>query len=165
MDNSAEYGGGVYCHDEEYPILESCVFTGNSAGEAGGGIAFDDAWWPTVTDCVFTGNTSQGSGGAVYGYWAMTTFDDCTFTNNSSADGGVMYCGTYANITMNGCTLFANRASNHGAGLFVVDSYPTVRNSIVAYSTDGEAVYSPTRPDMVRSRAAATSSEIRMATG
>jgi len=68
VDIERESGAGMYCRNESRPILEGCVFSGNSAAN-GGGIWMRDRSYLTVRNCTFFGNHAEsGSGSAIDGF-------------------------------------------------------------------------------------------------
>lgn len=75
-------GGGGVTNDDCYVTVESCTFSGNSAGNGGAILNFGGL--PTITDCIFSGNCtsfSDGRGGAIYNF-ANATILNCTFYKN-----------------------------------------------------------------------------------
>ena len=64
------------------PTVESCTFTGNSAGNGGAMLNYQSA--PTLTNCLFSANFTtygDGRGGAIFNM-ASTTILNCTFYKN-----------------------------------------------------------------------------------
>ena len=56
QENSADYGGGMYCFSDSNPTLTNCVFQQNSASDYGGGMyCFSDSN-PTLTNTTLCGN-------------------------------------------------------------------------------------------------------------
>jgi predicted outer membrane repeat protein len=147
LENSSNFGGGLFGRDYSSPHISDCVFSDNTGG-LGGGIFLDymctpelngctfsgnTAWGggalmcmncctPTLTDCEFSENISEQSGGAVelLGCDAVTLFDRCIFRDNVSAvDGGAIYSAG-SNVGLRDCTLYGNSASRGGA-IFSID--------------------------------------------
>jgi predicted outer membrane repeat protein len=85
------YGGGMYNFKGD-PTVNSCTFSGNSAGEYGGGIAiFLDT--PTITNCTFSGNSAGEYGGGICSmHNGNATIINCTFAQNSAANGKALAC-------------------------------------------------------------------------
>ena len=137
-------GGGMYCWSST-PVLTGCVFEVNTATGSGGGFACIGGH-PLLRDCVFFGNSAGtgmggiGGGAMVSGY--DPTFEYCTFHNNSAMNGGGIACydSLLFGLDVLNCTFYANSATN-GAGVYIQNSEDTeIDNSIIAFSTMGEAV-------------------------
>jgi len=110
IDNSATWGGGVYCGDNSSPNLENMIITGNSASAHGGGIY-----------CFY--NSSP-------------TLTDVTITNNSaSEDGGGIKCENNSNPSLQNVTISGNTAEKRGGGINVQNSTVTFKNTIIANNT------------------------------
>ena len=80
-DNSATYGGGMYCDCDANPSeLDSCVFSNNSASYGGGIYNIDDYGKLVLTNCVLERNT----GGGMYNFIGKPKIINCTFSGNTS---------------------------------------------------------------------------------
>jgi hypothetical protein len=104
-------------------VVTSCIFSGNSAGNGGGGMY---CYEPDLTlrYSTFSGNSGGPRGGGLY-CPTMYTFnlgiEHCTFSDNSALDGGGVH---------------------YGCGWAVpFPQQPVVENTIIAFSTQGEAMY------------------------
>ncbi len=117
-NSSGEFAGGFFSgsNGPTHATLDDCQFIGNTASRFGGAV-FLDAVYPmregSIRNCTFVGNRSLGRGGAVYVTSQSPTIEHCTFAYNAAATGGVVDCPWSA---------------------------PTIRNSIIAFSTEGAAV-------------------------
>jgi len=159
-------GGGMRCEGSS-PVLVSCEFSNNRAVGAGGGLNCVAESSPTLTDCLFSGNFAEeyrdggGMGGGVYCSDSSPTLTGCTFTGNEAADDGYSYPGTGGGMYCDGstplltnCTFSRNAARDvwevdgHGGGMYCSGSSLTLINTIIAFSTDGEAVYCDDTSDM-----------------
>lgn len=85
----AYQGGALGCADSS-PIVEDCVFRGNSALIKGGAIALLNFSEPTFLRTVVTGNAAQLGGGVVLEL-SNATMTQCTIASNgaSQAGGGI----------------------------------------------------------------------------
>ncbi|MCK4413429.1 MAG: T9SS type A sorting domain-containing protein [Candidatus Eisenbacteria sp.] len=143
--NTAGGAGGLDCGVSSSPTVTNCVFAGNSAQGAAGGMAAWDGCYPIVTNCIFENNEADISGGfhSFAFISASQTLSGCTFLGNSavSAGGGMGVWGASPSVTS--CT-FSGNAAPEGGGLYVfgASASVTLENSIVAFSTAGEGVYS-----------------------
>jgi hypothetical protein len=106
-------GGGVRCENSS-PVFTNCRFSGNSAPSGGGGMHCVGSS-PTLTNCTFLGNSTAADGGGMYCVGSSPTLTNCTFSGNSAILGGGMYS--------------------------LENSSPTLEKTIIAFSTQGEAVY------------------------
>lgn len=163
-ENTAMTGGGFGCESDSEPTLVDCGFTGNGSWQGGGGF-WAAGSTPSLAGCSFGGNTTWGSGGGVLCFGGTfegctfagnsaslrgggvscggdieAVFSQCTFRENSADFGGAVACASVvAGIT--GCTLYRNSATSAGAGLYCHGTAsPTMENSIIAFSAQGEAV-------------------------
>ena len=166
VGNEAATGGALYCADAS-PALSWVVFSGNEAGIAGamlcdnsspvctnvnffdnhahldegGGLCVRNGSSPVLSDVMFVGNTSGGRGGGMCVYGASSpNVAMATFQDNSADAGGGIWCGDPGpSLTLSTTTLEGNAASC-GGGVCCDDASPTITTSIIAFSTDGEAV-------------------------
>jgi len=109
VDNAAEYGAGALCSGGS-SVFTGCAFL-NGQGEVGAGV-FCEYSNPAINGCVFAGNISV-SVGTVYCRESSPSIVNCTFYGN-----------------------MANFGSGVGCGAF---SSPQIENTIISYSTFGEA--------------------------
>jgi parallel beta-helix repeat protein len=135
------YGGGVYCTGSAASFT-NCVLTGNTADEGAAMYVADSS--PTLTGCRLIANTAVRGGGGIRilrgGSGAHLT--GCTIAGNTAATyGGGIYC-CYSGPVITNCTITGNAASNGGA-VYGYDAYPTITNSVLAFSTTGAVVYCP----------------------
>lgn len=169
------FGGGMYCSNSS-PTLTNCTFLDNTAPSQGGGV-YCAGSSPTFINCTFSGNQATQEGGGVY-CWrcSSATFLDCTFSDNTAIvnpGGGInVYCSDTCPTTVSGCifdhnesgnsgggiysqglttvtncTFFGNGAGN-GGGLHFSGASGTVENTIIAFSTQGGAIYCPNPADV-----------------
>ena len=71
-ENSADYGGGVYC-EEASPSLVNSILSGNASEWNGGGISCYSYYGecrPVITNCTLSDNTTVGTGGGLFCYYA-----------------------------------------------------------------------------------------------
>lgn len=144
-DNVAEDGGGMCVSSAAAPTVTGCIFSGNSAID-GGGLNCEDWAHPTVEDCIFTRNSAEHGGGVSCVNESDASLDHCLFLENEATlGGGGVYCGGIyggSSPVLINCTMVGNTSAQHGAGVFCDNtSLPSVTNTIIAFSTTGEAVY------------------------
>lgn len=135
-------GGGAYLTGGAKPRFTDCVFEGNQAGSGGGLYALNSA--PRLLRCLFTANSATADGGGLALRGAsgidIPSIVSCTFAGNSAdGNGGGLYCRT-AIPTINLCTLSGNSATGMGGGMHFAITSPFIINTIVAFSTSGEAI-------------------------
>jgi hypothetical protein len=99
----------------------------------------------TFTHCAFSGNRATVAGGAVdCSHIGCPAFDHCTFSGNSAPEGGAISLWTIAAkaATFTNCT-FSGNAAQFGGGLLCgpYNTPPVLTNTIIAFSTSGEAFY------------------------
>lgn len=143
ISNSADdagTAGGILCSDGSSPTLTRCTFAANSAAVAGGGIFWEHDSSPTLTDCVFFDNSAGGGGAACCQESPAATLTRCTFYQNSAEWGGGLACEESCPRLVN-CTFSHNRGEIFAGGIFCFWSTAILENTIIAFSTEGEAVY------------------------
>jgi predicted outer membrane repeat protein len=132
--------GGVYCVNSSGVGLSNCTFTGNTCAQYGGGLM---TWVSgvTLTSCSFIQNSALNSGGARIGQGSVVTLDSCVFAGNSATGGaGGGLSADDCSPSLSSCTFYGNSAGISGGGLKLHNSSPTIANTIIAFSTLGEAV-------------------------
>lgn len=122
--NTAVDGGGLY-YNASVLRLNSVDLIANEASDHGGGMfAQQGQYW--LTDATFTGNHADVAGGGLYSNKNVGSLTGTTFTANTSVLGGGMHVDdqefVYASLAMNGAVFVSNVATEHGGGLYVVDS-------------------------------------------
>jgi hypothetical protein len=138
QENVAEIGGGAISRYDACPTFEHCTFESNSAHYSGG-LRFE-AGSAMVTNCLFRENHAVSGGAMGSGFYSTPTLRYVTCINNTASMRGACFAdGTYADIQY--CT-FVGGASPNGGGMFCGEPFGTMelRNSIIAFSTEGAAV-------------------------
>ncbi len=140
---TGQNGGGLLIGQASHPLVEDCRFTGNISTTFGGAMLCYTNSEPTVRDCRFLGNEAPSTGGAVYLGWSShAVFENCLFAANiSTLGGGALRCYENSDPQLSGCTFHANSAEYGGAVYATDTSYPTLQNTIIAFSIQGEAMY------------------------
>ena len=113
-------GGGLYAADSEELRLRRCRFIGNSAISAGGAYLGDEG--VLLDSCVFTGNTATVSDGGALLLSGSATLLNCTIAGNTAGfhGGGVFAEGATVEVT--NCILFGN--SDSSGSLVAAQLYP-----------------------------------------
>jgi hypothetical protein len=132
-------GGAVFCSFSS-ATLARCTFRGNTAREGAAVYCADSP--ALVSGCLFVRNTALRGGGGIRILRVGTTVEGCTFFGNTApVYGGGVYC-CYSAPTITGCTFAENAASNGGA-IYGYDASPVVTDCILAFSSEGAAVFCP----------------------
>jgi hypothetical protein len=133
-------GGAVCCIFSAAPTLTGCIFIGNSA-TFGGGLFCWVGSSPTVTHCTFIDNYAWFGAGIECAGEACPTISHCTFWRNEAERGGAVMSEEGAFPTLTSCTISGNAAVSDGGGIRCENGgYLLVENTIVAFSTNGDAV-------------------------
>ncbi len=136
-------GGGILCGvgfgDNSSPTIRNCTFANNDA-LSGGGIHCAYSY-PVILGCTFQENTAV-SGGALSCHFASPSVSVCLFQANGATVGGAVWCESSSGPTFTSCTFAMNKGVYRGGGVYSKDSIPVFHNTIIAWSTAGEAVYS-----------------------
>lgn len=93
--NGVGSGGAIRCANAA-PTIVDCVFEYTVGGDYGGAMYLTNPIGdpPLVERCVFSGNSSAGFGGAVRLDYSDAVFNRCTFAGNGAPSGGAIDCGT-----------------------------------------------------------------------
>ncbi len=155
-NNTADdQGGGIYIIEADWnpysgPVLENCIFTGNSAtgvddthdGYGGGMYIYyghDNNLSPILKNCTFSNNTAI-KGGGVFNDGESTYMRNCNFYGNSTSHhGGAIYNKAQEALSaprMENCIFTDNSAGNedsngNGGGMYNIGSFiPVLENCI-----------------------------------
>jgi comEA protein len=156
-ENNASSGGGICSLGSNLTITRG-IFDNNSAASTGGGMyALQEN--TSLTDVAFIGNTADMGGGlynisgglmynitffdnsaVTYGGGLMNsgviTVNNATFAGNSADNGGGFADTSNRTSILTNVTFYENTASTHGGGIFNLNGYITIRNSILWGNTD-----------------------------
>ncbi len=161
------HGAGLYCLESSLTVL-NCSFVDNWARHLGAGAHCFGMPAATFLDCMFLDNTAEDDGGGMVCWFSDVSVLRCTFLENWGADhGGAVLCNQSSmsmvdcvmarntaghwsgavtcwdcSPTISGCTIVDNRAGGSGGGVgCFLSSSPKIENTIIAFSSIGEAVY------------------------
>ena len=142
IDNSADYGGGMWNIYDSNPTLTNCKFIGNSAVWGAAGINNYDSS-PTLTNCKFIGNsTDQSGGGMANSGNSSIILQNCTFIDNSARSGGGIFNINLSDlITVINCTFIGNSAIYSGGGMWNYNSNVAVTNCTFIGNSAGRPGY------------------------
>ena len=165
INGSELFGGAVFCSAGTSPTLHECLFLSNRADSAGGGVCCWAGSSPFIADCTFQSDTASVGGGLSVMGNAAPRIDRCRFIDNVATLGGGTHVGGIATPLLSHCTFDGNDAQQGGGVYSMVDGRPALENctlvrnaaptgggihalgslltltrSIVAFSTQGEAV-------------------------
>ncbi|MFH1861242.1 MAG: right-handed parallel beta-helix repeat-containing protein, partial [bacterium] len=109
-ENSASYGGGIYCAYPSNPSINYCTINGNSASN-GGGIYCANFCSPPITYCTISGNSASYGGGIYCESVCSSIITHCTINGNqANYSGGGIHCYNSSNPTINHCNISENSA-------------------------------------------------------
>ncbi|MFC1573263.1 right-handed parallel beta-helix repeat-containing protein [Candidatus Eisenbacteria bacterium] len=139
INGYVDKGGAIWCQEASRPTIHNCIFRDNEAEHRGGGV-FCTAT-PKLSDCLFLSNTSQIAGGGLT-CWADSLYHivRCTFAENASDLGGAVSVAALGEVVMTECTMVANAGWSGGGGIRTHTTPILLSNSIIAFSTQGEAI-------------------------
>lgn len=131
-------GGGLAC-DGGAPVITHCRFVANEGYMGGGGIVCRDSD-PDILHCWFEANVAT-DGAGLFCQTSSPRVEYGTFLNNDAlVFGGAIFCHIEASPTFDHCTIVGNDAHLGGGIMTVYYSFPTMQNSIIAFSTDGSGI-------------------------
>ena len=106
------FGGGIFVFLGGDPLIENCIFLGNSA-QMGGGISMASG---TVRGCYFEGNISNMGGGVRI--WGAGRVTGSVFQNNAASlgngQGGAFWFLPVQDIFVDSCLIVGNSANDKG---------------------------------------------------
>ena len=148
INNTARYGGGVFCDSSSRPRLESNYIGYNIAIENVGGIAMAK----NSTDAIVLGNTivgnyaaNSGGGISLSNQSKAQVWNNLILGNRAGNYGGAMkilYCDP--NVINN--TIIGNEAPQ-GGGVYIAGfTNSLIANNIVAFGAQGEGIYGDDDP-------------------
>jgi len=124
-------GGGLYCFRSS-PVVEKCVFTGNTATLQGGAMYLYESA-ASVSYCVIVSNSASTDGGGIEWWDSSFTIRNCIISHNRAdglGQGGGIDIVKCPQAQIINCTIAANE-SGDGGGLYCWQSNAHVENSIL----------------------------------
>ena len=101
-----------------------------------------------MVNCRFIGNEGSYGGGIYAGYQSLLEISGCEFSGNyGQGRGGAVYCGYNSQVSIINCTISDNRAPR-GGGIAIEEGDLTLQNTIISFSTQGEAMATYSSPDI-----------------
>ena len=126
--NSAVYGGAIYAR-RGTPIFRRCVFLGNGAEVDGGAFHFSRTDGGVLEDCVFNGNDAGNYGGAIHLFDGTPTVINASIAGNMALEGGgVSWASFGGSATIQDSAIEENLAFQ-GAGVMITQ--PTVDLTLI----------------------------------
>ncbi|MBL7192057.1 M6 family metalloprotease domain-containing protein [bacterium] len=139
-ENTANWGGGIYCSNADI-LITDCVVTNNSSVHNGGGI-YCTGCSPTIINCVVTGNqcntgaggSGMGGGGICANHSSSPIIQNCVISDNFSYHhGGGISINDNSHVQVLDCTIEDNQADSTGGGIYIDHySYPIINNCLLA---------------------------------
>lgn len=145
-NNTADSAGAVNVYFGNPEFINSTFENNTAATHYGGAIQLSQSS-AIFRNTTFDNNTANLHGGGIYsGSSSSLTLANVTFTNNTANNtGGGIYSGGSSSAALTNVT-FSDNSANTGGGLYALNGTITLKNTIIANSTDGG--------DCVRSSAA-----------
>jgi predicted outer membrane repeat protein len=115
---SGNWGGGIAFQGRSSPVIERCVFSGNSA--LYGGALYCEVGAPRVSRCRFEANNATHSGGGMQAWYpgSVPAVEGCVFAGNRAVQfTGGGFGVQYGDASLVGCTFWDNDAQLGGAAL------------------------------------------------
>ncbi|MCP4293879.1 MAG: T9SS type A sorting domain-containing protein [bacterium] len=151
-DNTAANGGGIYAYFENI-TFNDLEITGNIAGSGGGAKTYNSQ--TVFNNCLVSDNTATSSGGISIAQYPELDFstqiiDTLIEGNSSSSEGSAISVTDSSMIQLQGCTVFGNGGEGSDGQLFYDQGGEfLLQSSIIAFSTDGSAVFSGDLPGAI----------------
>lgn len=135
-NNAAAYHAGAVCSTGSRLSISDSRFISNTCEVDGGavyGTISQDATDPVIERCIFMGNSTASSGGALFfatGNHVATIRNSLFADNNAFAGGGISIGSSSAGLVVESCTISDNEATYFMGGM-AFPSGVEVRNCIV----------------------------------
>ena len=114
INNYAHHGGAFYFTGDCTPVVENCLFEGNSCGDVGGAVLVRFGANALFQNCVFRNNEAKN--GIFLCYNASPTVIDCQFIENTTtATGGAAFLQDNCSPIFSGCLFVGNHSKRGGA--------------------------------------------------
>ena len=119
LNNSAEYGGGIFVWYSVVSFGDDSRFINNSAVH-GGGVSICGSIVSFSDDSIFINNSAVHGGGVSVWYSTVGFGDGSSFITNSAEGygGGICSCGSNASFGYDSRFIY-NSAAVHGGGVYV----------------------------------------------
>ncbi|MFA5078138.1 MAG: choice-of-anchor U domain-containing protein [Dehalococcoidia bacterium] len=121
LNNSIDYGGGIWIDNDNLVTLNRCTVSNNT-------VIWEEDFMQegrrTAPDTVdaFTDNISGGLGGGIAAFGGTLNLNQCTISNNTatgdSGIGGGIFAVYDTTLNMTGCSVTGNAAGRWGGGIF-----------------------------------------------
>jgi predicted outer membrane repeat protein len=133
--NTAGIAGGALDMTSSAAQINNCLFLSNEGLSAGGAIYMETSS-PTISGCSFDSNTSPGNGGAVYCHTNSPTIEECVFSHNEGMIGGAVYLDN-CDASLSYCEFWRNSSAMEGGALKCNLASATLENCTFAADSSG----------------------------
>jgi len=115
--NDTKTGGAIYCDTSQSVFVESCIFSGNTAG-SGGAIFKSSYGTMTVKGCTFYQNSATNFGGAIQNSGSLTLTGNLFYENYAEYNPVIANSGASISLNSNGYNVVFNQSDT---GLLAAD--------------------------------------------
>jgi hypothetical protein len=143
-DNSATFGGGVYCGLHSRPIISNntilCNRVSNPTSSLGsGGGVYCEGSHPAISQCLIAENWANHTGGGISCSNASPTIERCIIEGNTARIFGGGIGNVDSNPIITNCSIIDNQSGDDGGGIFnmgsnsYIDSCIIINNSAIEW--------------------------------
>ena len=138
-NSNANYGGGFWS-ESGHPIIEDCLFEGNSAEVNGGGLSFGKYSNAKMQNVVVRNNQAPKAAGVGLNEESTVEIIDSIIKDNIATQyGGGIYLDYYCTLILRGSSIHSNSATQ-GGGI-----YTEIANNTIAFDPENRSsLYSNT---------------------
>ncbi|TET68961.1 MAG: T9SS type A sorting domain-containing protein, partial [Candidatus Zixiibacteriota bacterium] len=113
-NSAATNGGGLIITSPGRPTIQTNIISGNSAGNSGGGMKCSDNSNPVIDKNIIVGNSAVYRGGGIRFSASNALLVNNTISGNTTESGGAISCLNSSTVTVTNSILWANTAPNNG---------------------------------------------------
>lgn len=134
LNNTADYGGGIYLSDVSKAVVLHNTFEENEASFRGGGIFIRSSSEIELKNNEINQNTAQHGGGIYISSSEEITLKKNAITENTSSQhGGGLRIDTSQEIIVHQCDIDYNEG-NHGGGMYLASSTAKIYDNRFRYN-------------------------------
>lgn len=148
INNTANYGGGIFCDTSSQPLLEDNFIGYNTAIYTAGGICYasNTGTVDLLGNTIFCNQAGRCGGGMYVERACVNAMNNIFAGNMATSFGGAIVIGYYnpnecsdPNVVNN--SIACNKAPQGGGVYCASKTTPRIANNIISFGSQGEGIY------------------------